>query len=210
MTVLNIPIPKAGGRTIEVDTSTLPDEMYEAAMREGLKVLLTKGMSTITTAKLEGIELAKARDAAFRKAEENRDNLLAGKLKIGRGGAKNADGTKVPGVVMTEARRLAKEVVKNQLREANIKISHVEASEITKAANALLASDPSYIETAQKNIEERSQVKPKVDITTLVHVSPKLVAKADKAKAERKQTLSAKQAGKVAPRKGQAPSASLQ
>lgn len=211
MAILNIPVTKAGNQTIAVDTDSIPEDMYQLAMEEGLKVLLNKRMSKITTKGLEGDELTKAKDAALKVANENFEMLKASKLKRGRGGAKSADGSKVPGVVMTEARRLAKEVVKNEIRAAGMKISHVEASEITKAANELLAQDPSFIETATANIEARKSKVVSINIKGLVHESPKLVAKAEAAKAERKSTLSAKQAGKVAPRKAQAvPAASVQ
>lgn len=203
MATLSIPVTKAGNRKIEVDTAEIPDDMYTLVMEEGLKVILNKRMSKIMTKGLEGDALAEAQNAAFVVASENFDNLKAGKVRRGRAGATTADGKKVPGAVMTEARRLAKEVVKNEIRAAGMKISHVEASEITKAANALIAEDPSYIEQATVNIESRAQVKPKVDIKALIHESPKLVAAAEKAKADRKLTLSAKQAGKAAPRKPQ-------
>jgi len=125
-------------------------------------------------------------------------------MRKGRAAAVSKDGTKVSGVVMTEARRLAKEVVKNEIRAAGMKISHVEASEITKAANEIIASDPSYIETAQANIEARTAKVVSVNIKSLVHESPKLVAAAAKRKAESAVQLSSKQAGKVAPRKPKA------
>ena len=202
MTKLNIPITKAGA-TLEVDPELLPDAMYRMVLEEGLKVMLNKRMSKIATKDLEGEELDKARAAALAIAEENLDKVLKGEVKKGR----VAGASKVPGVVMTEARRLAKEVVKNEIRAAGMKVSHVEASEITKAANELIAADPSFIETATANIEARSVKAVSINIANLVHESPKLKAAADKRKAEKKTTLSAKQAGKVAPRK---PSAATQ
>ena len=203
MAILSIPVTKAGNRKIEVDTNSIPEDMYQLAMEEGLKLILNKRMSKILTKDLEGEALVAAQNAAFKIAEENFDNLLAGKIRRGRAAATSADGKKVSGVVMTEARRLAKEVVKNEIRAAGMKISHVEASAITKAANELIAADPNFIEQATANIEARTAVKSAVDIASLIHESPKLVAKANEAKALRKSTLSAKQAGKVAPRKPQ-------
>ena len=200
MAVLNIPVTKAGSK-IEVDTDKLPEDAFRAVVEAGLKTLLNMSMSKILTKGLEGDDLAKAQSAALEKAQANLDNLLAGKVKRGRTAAKDASGNKVTGPVMTEARRLAKEVVKNEIRAAGMKISHIEASVITKAANELISADPSFIAQAQANLEARSTVKSAVDIKSLVHESPKLVAKAEKAKAEKKDQLSAKQAGKVAPRK---------
>ena len=200
MATLNVPITKAGS-SLSIDTDALPEESFRAVVEAGLKALLNLGMSKILTKGLEGDKLSEAQAAALAKATENLDNLKAGKVKRGRATAKDANGNKVSGPVMTEARRLAKEVVKNEIRAAGMKISHIEASVITKAANELIAADPSFITKATENLEARSQVKTTINISTLVHESPKLVAKAEKAKAERKTQLSAKQAGKVAPRK---------
>lgn len=200
MATLNVPITKAGS-SLSIDTDSLPEESFRAVVEAGLKALLNLGMSKILTKGLEGDQLSAAQAAALAKATENLDNLKAGKVKRGRATAKDANGNKVSGPVMTEARRLAKEVVKNEIRAAGMKISHIEASVITKAANELIAADPSFITKATENLEARSQVKTTINISTLVHESPKLVAKAEKAKAERKTQLSAKQAGKVAPRK---------
>ena len=200
MGIMNIKVTKAN-RTIAVDTSELPDEAYQFVLQKGLEALMNARMSKVLTKDLEGDKLAEAQEAAAKIAEENLANLKAGKISKGRGGVKDANGNKVSAVVMTEARRLAKEVVKNEIRSHGMKISHVEASQITKAANELLAVDPSFIEQATANIEGRKAVKSAINIADLVHESPKLVAKAEKAKAERKTTLSAKQAGKAAPRK---------
>ena len=200
MATLNVPITKAGS-SLSIDTDSLPEESFRAVVEAGLKALLNLGMSKILTKGLEGDQLSAAQAAALAKATENLDNLKAGKVKRGRATAKDANGNKVSGPVMTEARRLAKEVVKNEIRAAGMKISHIEASVITKAANELIAADPSFITKATENLEARSQVKTTINISTLVHESPKLIAKAEKAKAERKTQLSAKQAGKVAPRK---------
>jgi len=206
MASMNIKVTKAG-KSLEVDLQELPDEAYQFVLQKGLEALLNARMSKVLTKDLEGEKLADAQSAALKIAEENLANLKAGKITKGRGGAKDANGNKVAANVMTEARRLAKEVVKNEIRAAGMKISHVEASVITKAANELIAADPSFIENAKANIEARSAVKSAINIADLVHESPKLVAKAEAAKAERKTQLSAKQAGKAAPRKKRAPEA---
>ena len=204
MSTMNIKVTKAG-KSLEVDLQSLPDEAYQFVLQKGLEALLNARMSKVLTKDLEGEKLAEAQAAALKIAEENLANLQAGKITKARGGAKDANGNKVAANVMTEARRLAKEVVKNEIRAAGMKISHVEASVITKAANELIAADPSFIENAKANIEARSAVKSAINIADLVHESPKLVAKAEAAKAERKTQLSAKQAGKAAPRKKKAP-----
>lgn len=217
MAILRVPITKAGNRVIEIDTDDpengITDAMYIMLLEEGAKVLLNKGMSKIATKGLEGDELDKAKDAAYAKGLENFEALKAGKVRKGRAATTTADGKKVPGVVLTEARRLAKEVIKDEIRATGGKVSHVEASVITKAANELIATDSSYIEQAAANIAARTaKVAPEITddakeatkarLAALgIHESPKLKAAADKAKAERKTQLSAKQAGKAAPRK---------
>ena len=206
MSTMNVKVTKAG-KSLEVDLQELPDEAYQFVLQKGLEALLNARMSKVLTKDLEGEKLAEAQARALEIAEENLSSLKAGKITKARGGAKDANGNKVAANVMTEARRLAKEVVKNEIRAAGMKISHVEASVITKAANELIAADPSFIENAKANIEARSAVKSAINIADLVHESPKLVAKAEAAKAERKTQLSAKQAGKAAPRKKKAPEA---
>lgn len=200
MTVLAIPITKAK-RAIDVETDDLSPEVYKRALEEGLKVLLNKNMSKITTTGLEGDKLEAAQDAAYAKGLENFENIKAGKL--GRA-AKAGNASKVSGIVLTEARRLAKEVVKNEIKAAGMRISHVPASDITKAANALIESDPSFVAQAQANIESRAQIKPAINVASLVHADPKLVKADEDRKAARKDQLSAAKAGKTAPRKGAA------
>lgn len=205
--VLMIPVSKTG-TSLEVNLKEIPDDAYRTILIEGLKAILAKKMSKITVAKLEGEQLAAAQAAALEIAKSNLKDVYEDKVKSGRGSAKSKG---VPGVVMTEARRIAKAVVKDAIRAAGQKISHVEASVITAAANQLIADDPSYVEKAKANIEARSQVVPadkeaaQAMLVKLggVKESSKLVAKAaaKKAEANKDAPLSAKQAGKVAPRK---------
>ena len=199
MAVLKVPVSKAGA-TLDVDVDKIPQDAFAIVVLEGLKVLLAKKMSKITVAKLEGEDLAKAQAAALEVAKGNLSDIMEDKVKSGRSGSSKTKG--VPGAVMTEARRLAKAVVKDQIRAAKIKISTVPASDITAAANELIASDDSYVIQAKANLEARATVKPTIDITKLIQPDPKLVAKAEAKKAEAKKNapLSAKQAGKVAPR----------
>jgi hypothetical protein len=222
MGVLNIPVVKAGGKTIAIDTDTdLDDRMFKLALEEGLKVLINAKMSKITAqSKLEGAELEASRAAALEIAEKNLAAIKSGEFKKG-GRSTSASSTKIPREVMTEARRLAKEVIKNEIRAAGMKISHVEPRDITAAANNLLETDPSYIEQAKANIEARNVVAPvSTDDPTVVAAaksklaslglsgeSPKLLAAAEERKAKSKAVLSATQAGKAAPRKGAQPTA---
>lgn len=213
--IVSIPISKAGNRTIQVDANSLPADMFKLVVIEGLKAVLNSRMSKITGLKtLEGQALADQQDAAFKIAEENLKTLIEGNVKKRGVAAKS----KLPAAVMTEARRLAKEVVKNEIRKAGHKISHIPASVITDAANKLIADDASYIDMAKANIEARTakttigegDAAQAAALSLLdklgVSESPELVKKAqaekDKRKAEKAGTLSAKQAGKAAPHKG--------
>lgn len=204
MAILNIPVTKAG-RKIEVDSETLPEDMYQLALEEGLKAILNRGMTKITTKDLEGDELRAAQEAAYAKAEENRAKLYAGDVRKGRATATTKDGKKVSSAILIEARRLAKNVVKDQLKAAKVVLRTVPAAKITEIANELIANDPSYIAQAETNLASRAEVKPAVDLSDFIaHAAdPKLVAKVEAEKAERKTSLSATQAGKVKPRKQQ-------
>jgi len=198
MTILNVACTK-GKATVEIDTDKLPEEVYKEALLQGLKVLLNRGMSKITKEQHTDPEALKAE--AMLKAAKNVDDLYAGKVKITGGKAKSG----VSGAVMTEARRLAKNAVKDAIKRAGKKVSHVEAKEITRAANQLLTEDPSFIEKAKVNIADREAAPISDSLISSIAISPKLVEKAEARKA--KDQLSAKQAGKVAVRKKGQPQA---
>lgn len=193
---------KNGAGTIEVDTAKLPDDVYREVLMQGLKAIAERAMSKITKEAYPNEEERKA--AIKAKAEENVSDMYSGKTKI-TGAAKVK---KASGAVMTEAMRLARNLVKDAMKANKIKISTVKASEITKAAKALLDADPSILKTAEENIRSREATPIKIDIKALIHADPELVAKeaAKQAKAKADKPLSAKQAGKVAPRaKGSKP-----
>jgi len=193
-----VPISKAK-RSIEVDESDLSDEMFKLVVAEGLKVLLNAKMSTIKTTGKEGEELANLQAEAYAKAETNLSDLKAGKVSKGRATSKiTKDGKKIAGPVLVEARRRAKEIVRNELRAANVRISLVAASDITKAANAFLETDAGQqiIVDAEAAIAARAGVKSGLNILDMVKESPILVKRAETEKAERKSVSSAKQAGK--------------
>lgn len=209
MAKLNVPVSKCKGGTIEIDTETLPIEMYTEALLQGLKSMLGRGMSKIskTTYPVE----QELKDAAMAKAQENARAIMENdqkKIKLSGGTTK----AKVSGALNTEAMRLARNLVKDEMKRQGIKISHVEASEITIAAKALVAADDSIIEQAKANLAEREKVNvgSKIDLKSLIKESPKLVAAAEARKAKAKGTLSAKQAGKPAVRTKPAATATVQ
>ncbi len=202
--IISVPITKAGkNAVIEVNLGQLSDEMYQLCMAEGLKAILNSRMSKVgpvTKYEKEGNteELAKANATAMKIAEENLNKLMTGEIKAKA--KKSASG--LDRSVLTEARRIARDIVKNQIRAAGGKPSHYPASEITKAADAFIASDPSIVEDAKAALAKRSENKPTVDISTLIKESPTLVAKAKaKSEANKAPGLSAKQAGMVPTRK---------
>lgn len=199
---------KNGAGKVSIDTDQLPQEVYEAALIEGLKVLVHKGMSKLTKANIPDDEARKAE--IFKVASENAIELCkkdesgayAGKVKLD---SRRASGPKVSGEVKTEAMRLARNLVKDEIKKAGMKVSHVAASEITTAAKQYLEAYPEILVKAAKNVEERkaavtAEGAKKVDIKSIIKVDPKLVAAAEakKAKAKKKdEPISATQAGQV-------------
>jgi len=195
MAELQIPITKAKGHFVTIDTDTIPADVYAEAMLQGLKVLVNRGTSKITKAAYP--DAAELLEAAVAKANEQVELINTSKIKFT--GQKKAAG--ITGAVKTEAMRLARNLVKDEMKRQGIKISHVEASEITKAAKELLEAMPDLIETAKANIEARNAVPvaKAIDLKGLIKTSPELVAKAE-AKKAKAGTLSKTQAGRVAKR----------
>ncbi len=199
MAVLNVTITKAK-TTMAVDTDKIPEDVYAEALLLGLKVLLNRGTSKVTASTYPNAEELKA--AAFAVAEKQMELVNTSKIKF-TGGKKKSE---TSGAVMTEARRLAKALVKDEIKRQGGKISHYEASEITKAANAFLETEEGakLITQAQANLKERENVSigKTIDLSGLIAESPELVAKAEAKK--KAKPLSAKQAGMVQKRsKGQ-------
>lgn len=193
---------KNGAGMVQVDTAKLPDDVYREALMQGLKAVAERAMSKITK---EAYPEEDQRKAAIKaKAEANIQDMYDGKTKItGKPSAK-----KVSGAVKTEAMRLARNLVKDAIKSAKGKISHYKASEITAAAKDLLNEDPSIITQAEANLNARAATPVKINIMALIKEDPTLVAKeeAKRAKERANKPLSAKQAGKVAPRaKGSKP-----
>lgn len=196
--VFEVPITKGGDKAfIQFDVSVLKDEDYALVMAEGLKAVANARMSKVgAVTKLAGKELEDANALAMKIAAENLDKLVKGETKV-RGKAKST--SDIPREVQTEARRQAREVVRNEIKRAGGKISQYAAKDITAAADQLIASDPSFVEKARVTLEARANLTSAIDISAIVKADPKKVAKAAEAKASR--PLSKTQAGIVAPRK---------
>ncbi len=191
MPVATIRVSKGKG-VVEIDTDKLPEEVYAACLFKGLEHFVNLGMSKITVAKLTGEDLTRAQSAAMEKAAENVVKIMAGNIK--RTAAAKTD---VPGKVMTEARRLAKNLVKDEMKRQGLKVSHVEASEITKAANAMIEARPELLDMARASLEGVAKVASETSIVSAIPVSAKKVAAAEAAKAAKQAKgapISAKQA----------------
>ena len=200
---VSIPITKVKGATVDIDFNSLPDDVYKEMLYLGAKeyvnsVKMSKIGAGLT--KLEGTELEKAQAAVVAQAKANAEAMATGKdFKFH--GAKSE--TKVSGAVNTEAMRLAKNIVKDLMKKAGLKISHTPASEITAAAKQVLAANDDLYKTAEDNLKKRAETPIKgIDIKALVKADPTLVAKSEAAAAKKKKggTISAKQAGLVAPK----------
>ena len=191
-TILRIYIPKAKAY-LDLDTGQLPNHVYQEMLVQGGKFLVNKGQTTYTKKRYpDPDELA---EVALAKAKANLADLYAGKISI-HGGAKEE---KVPREVMTAARNIARKMVREVLKRKRIKVTQVKSSEVTKAANIILANDPSIIERARKELEdiEKNTRLDELDIGD-IQPDPALVAAQEKRKSSK--TLSAAQASRVTSR----------
>lgn len=190
-----VPVVK-GKDSIEIDVQKLPDAVYREVIAQGLKYLINSKMSKITkTTYPKPEELIKA---AMAKAAEVADAMLKGTIRIA--GAKSA--SKVSGKVMTEARRIARNMVKDEMKRQGIKVSYVAAKDITAAANSLIADNPDIIKEAEASLAAQAEKASTVanaiaGIAKSIPIDAKKKAAVEAKKAEAKQQLSAAQAGKV-------------
>jgi hypothetical protein len=174
------------------------EELLAYCMQVGVQPLCSRGMAAIGTRGLEGAELEGQQAKALEVAKANLQKIYDGKIRI-VGKKKTPGGDRA---ITAAARRIARDIVKENIKAAGLKLAHYTAKQITEAADDCIASaeDNWIIEQAKEEIAARS--KPtrtvKFDPTTLV-ADPKLVEKAEARKRE-KVPLSAKQAAKPASR----------
>lgn len=199
----SIRIPKAGkDAEISVDDAQFDDGTLLAIIKLGIETAMNTKMSKVgPVTKLSGTKLDEAHALAMKIANENLTALKSGEFKFPGAKAKSAE----PREVVNEANRLAKEFIRDAIKAANITISHVPPKDITAAAKAMVDKDPSWHEKAKESLAARKAVPTStIDLSALgIVADPAKVAKAEKSKAERNERakgLSAKQAGKVAPR----------
>jgi len=202
-TITEIPVTKVKGLFFGIDFNSIPNDVFKEILYLGAKEYINSvGMSKMTgLTKLEGAELAKAQEAVKAQAEKNVEAISTGEGFKFHGTKAE---TKVSGAIQTEAVRLAKNIVKDWMKANGKKISHTPASEITAAAKLMLGSMPNLYKTAEANLAARAATPIKgIDLSSLIKASPELVKKAEVAKAKKKATgtISAKQAGMVAPKK---------
>lgn len=199
-TLMKIEVTK-GKQTIEIGTKEVPDAVYFEALRQGFKVLLNRGMTKIT--KETYPDAAELQAAAMAKAMLTFEDMKAGKIRIVGGKSK------VSGAVKTEAMRIARALVKDELKRQKIKISYVDAKDITEAAENILRANPEIMDKAKLAVEAREAEAAKLKEGLAQIVTPGMVnvakkAKVDKAQAEEKAkakaALSATQAGITAQR----------
>jgi hypothetical protein len=203
---MDVMITKAK-RTLAVITKDIPEDMFAEVFYRGLADVLNSGMSKILTKDLEGSDLEDAQNAAFEKASENLKALLAGEVKP-KGARGKGKVSKIPAEVKTVALRLARDLVKDQIRADGGKPSHYKLSDITKWAKEILEADASLIEMAKAEVEARKATPVKISLSGL-KPDEKLVAKAEATKAKRKaeKASSAAQAGIPTRRKAKPSSA---
>lgn len=204
-TIITVPVVKGKG-TIEIDTSMLPDEVYREALLQGLKVLANRGTSKVTKTTYPKDDELKVK--AMEVAEAQKTAMYEGKIKL-TGGAK-ASG-KVTGAEKTEAMRLARNLVKDELKRQKLKISHIAASDITAAAKLVLEEKPELYDMARANLADREKTPVGIDLSAVIKIDPKKKAAAEKKAAEAKAAkagqLSAKQAGMTVKTKAKGQSA---
>lgn len=198
---------KGDAGAVEINFSALPDVTYQAMLIAGAEAFLNKAngaakaLAGIT--KLEGKELEarqkEVREAAEKTVQQLQDGIIPGAKKA-----------KTSGAEATEAMRLAKNMVKDLIRNSGQKIGAYSAKELTAAAKVVLERNPHLLELAKKNLAERAteaKGSKALDLKGLfgakaesdeVKAKPKVVPKR-KEKGE-KAPLSAKQAGLVAPK----------
>lgn len=206
--VVTITLP--GDVQITVNCSQLEDSPYVAILAAGCEAILRKanGMAKLLAGitKLGGQALEERVAKITEAANKTHEQLKAGQVPTAR-----AKAVKTSGAEQVEAMRLAKNMLKDLIKASGQKVGAYSAKEQTAAAKAILERTPKLYELARKNLADRAAEAQGVDALNLkalfgakadseeVKAKPKAPPKKAK-KGEEKPTLSAKQAGMVAPR----------
>lgn len=180
-----VAIPLKGKTSIDVDLNELMQSLPAEAIRE----IMIQGLKHVLGAKMTKIAKELVGDIQAQ-AAKNLENLKVGVF----GRASKPKG--VSGAVMTEARRIARLLVKDELKRQKLKVSHYTAAEITAAANGLIDANPGLLKQAEENISARSAGTIKIDLGGL-REDPVKVAKAEEAKAKKKAATTPASAGQL-------------
>ncbi len=184
MSTINVQISKAKKElqiSIEEFMALDPDvQIY--ILEQGYGKVLNAATAKLTKAKIdeEGLTDEQVADQAMGLVNKRMDELKAGKVKRTRSAGKG----KVPGVVMTEARRLAKNIIKAAIKASGERISAYEPKVITEAANEYLEQHPEVIEQAAASIEQAKTLAGVADVSG-IHTDAKRVAKLDAKKTKK-------------------------
>lgn len=176
---------------LEVDFDALPPNVQLYIVEQGLGKLLN-GATAKETAATTPDEATRAANA-MGLAQKKLDSLMAGKI-VAR---KAAGDGKTPAVVMTEARRLAKNIVKAGLKAKGKKISDFTAKAITEAANLYLTDHQDLIAQAKASIDAANALASTAEVNVdAIPVDPVKVEAREKANAAKRAETAAKNAGK--------------
>ncbi len=193
-TIIDVNVPKAKTK-LKLNWDALDLDTKLAIIQAGVEKIVQA--STTKATKADYPDEKQLAEVALSMATKKLEEIQEGKWKPGRRASTSG---KVPGVVMTEARRLAKNIIKAQIKAANQRISDYEPKVITEYANLYLQDHEELIAQAQKSIEDSKKLAEKaaVDVSA-IPVSAVKRAKNEARKAEARAATEAKNAGKPGP-----------
>jgi hypothetical protein len=202
MQIVQVPIEKAGSDVfLEVDIQSIHPDVWDMVVMAGLKAMLNDGKSKLTgLTKMADDEKAKAHAESLAISQKNLAAMVAGSTKPKRG-LKAKDDTTLPREVQTEARRIARDKIKDKIRAAGGVPSHYKPADITKYADALIKADPAIVAQAKANVAATKAVAVPTEFKIEgLSADPEKLAKAETKKAESAakkaaKPISAKQAG---------------
>lgn len=195
--VFDIVVTKAK-QSIPVDWASLPPEVQLYVVKYGLEKLLNTAAGKITKNNTDSAE--EMATLAMAEANKKLDALKAG--KTGRASAK---ASKVDRTVMTEAKRLALNVIKAGIKANNERISDYASSSLTAAAAEYLAEHPELIAMAQETVTAANVMAEvaKTGVVAGIAKDPDKVKKNDAKRKTDRETTAAKKAGMPGPQASQ-------
>lgn len=150
-------------------------------------------------------------EEAKRVAQDNAQKLYDGKLRapVGLSGMKKKAKGPSDKSIQSEARKLAREEIKDRIRSAGEKVTHYAAKDINKAADGILADDDEVSQAlwaeAEKIVNDRAKAREKastisakkgkaIELIKGMKKDPELVKKATQASAAKKAKAAEKRA----------------